>query len=383
MAYRKRGYKRQLLITHIAARLWRLANRQIDRIRALMAAARSEGRPPPRDRIDKLQRKVSAHLRECVTLLEGVLENKQPLEMARVRLAHYLRKLKPAASAKLFERLVADTRDARRRAAYGLDLAHLWVGLGKPSAALKVLRGVAPGDRGARAALLRGLALARSGGASRRIEAALSRLIRAVGTASPALRRSVVHHLPALLARMGDAARHLQVWSSADAAGFKVHGSAVSARLLQRLLDRGALRSARKVLSTALGAGLTVAAATRARVLRLAGPWKGRSDPAPAVSWAAQLRARLPAVARCYTSGGHRLRAWRLVLLIPPDGTVRTLTGGPLTGPRPPARKARATPDPPQALGRCIARIARGWIFPPWRAARVVRLTATLRPAGP
>jgi len=381
MAYRKRGRKRQVLITHIAARLWRLANRKIDTIRALMAAAKSEGRPPPRERIDLLQRKVSAHLRECVTLLEGVLENNQPPEMARVRLAHYLRELKPAASAKLFERLLVDVRVPRQRTAYGLDLAQLWVGLGRPASALKVLRTAAKDARGARAMLLRALALARSNGSPRPLRRLLGRLIRALGSASAALRRSVVYHLPALLARTRDPARHLQDWSSVDAAGFKAHGSVVSTRLTGRLMSRGAVRSARRVLTTALGSGLTGPAALRARVLRLAGPWKPRAEPPPALSWAAQLRARVPAVARCFASVGHRLQGWRLVLLIPPDGAVRRVKGSPLTGPRAPARKARSMP-PPQGLGRCIEGIARGWRFPPWRAERSVRLTATLRPAG-
>ncbi len=382
LAYRTSGRKRQLLITHIAARLWRLSNQKIDKIRSLMAAATSDGRPPPRDRIDKLQRKVSAHLRECVTLLEGVLENKQPPEMARVRLAHYLRKLKPADSAKLFERLLANEDEPQLRTAYGLDLAQLWVGLGRPTAALKVLRSAATGAGSTRAVLLRGLALARSGGSSRPLRRLVQRLVRGVGAASPALRRSVVHHLPALLARTEDPARHLQGWSSADVGGFKTHGSAVSTRLVQSLLDRGALRSARKVLSTALGSGLSVPTALRARVLRLAGPWKRRSEPPPAVSWTAQLRAREPAVTRCFASVGVAVRPWSLVLLILPDGTVREVRSASVTHPRRPVRKVQATPTGPK-LVRCIARIARGWTFPPWRAQRSVRLTATLRLAGP
>ncbi len=379
MAYRTSGRKRQLLITHIAARLWRLANHKIDEIRALMAAAKSEGRPPPRDHIDKLQRKVSAHLRECVTLLEGVLENKQPPDMARVRLAHYLRKLKPAASAKLFERLLAGGPQPRWRRAYGLDLAQLWVGLEKPAAALKVLRAASTGAQSTRAVLLRSLALARSGGSPNHLSGLVRRLVRGVGTASRALRRSVVHHLPALLARTDDPARTLQRWSSVDAAGFKSHGSTVSTRLVQQLMDRGEVRSARKVLSTALGSGMSIPAALRARVLRLAGPWKARELPPPAVSWTAQLRAREPAVTRCFARAGYGLRPWRLMLVIPPDGTVREARGAPLKSSR-----RRVSPGAvPPGLVRCIARIAGGWTFPPWRADRAVRLTATLRPAGP
>jgi hypothetical protein len=382
MAYRTSGRKRQLLITHIAARLWRLANQKIDRIRALMASAASEGRPPPRDRIDKLQRKVSAHLRECVTLLEGVLENKQPPEMARVRLAHYLRKLKPAASAKLFERLLADGREPQRRTAYGLDLAQLWVGLGKPAAAIKVLRAATTGSQSTRAVLLRGLALARSGGPPDQLQSLVRQLVRGLGRASSALRRSVVHHLPALLACTGNPAFHLQDWSSVDASGFKIHGSGVAKLLVGRLMDRGALRSARKVLSTALGSGMSIPAALRARVVRLAGPWKARTSPPPAVSWTAQLRAREPAVTRCFASVGQAPRPWRLVLLVPPDGTVREVRGAPLTPPPRPTQKSRVPAAGPE-LARCIDRIARGWTFPPWRADRSVRLTATLRPAVP
>jgi len=379
LAYRRRGRKRQLLLTHIAARLWRLANRKIDLIRGLIAAAKAEGRPPRRDRIDRLQRKVSAHLRECVTLLEGVLETKQPPEMARVRLAHYLRKLKPMASAKLFERLLVDTRDLRRRTAYALDLAQLWVWLGRPAAAGKVLRADAEKARGARPALLGALALARSDGSPRRLEAELKRLFSAVHSASAALRQSAVHHLPALLSRVLDPARLLAHWKRVDAVGFGTHGPTVSALLVQQLMDRGSLRAARDVLRWASGAGGAPSAALRARVLRLAGPWKVRAAPPPVVSWTAHMRARVPAVARCFLSVGADLRAWKLELLIPPDGTVREVKGGPFSGPWRLGSIRGATPALPRGLGRCIGRIVRGWHFPPWRAARSVRLTATLR----
>lgn len=379
LAYRVRGKKRHVLITHIAARLWRLANQKIDKIRALIAAAKGEGRPPPRDRIEKLQRKVSAHLRECVTLLEGVLENKRPPEMARVRLAHYLRKLKPVGAAKLFVQLLADVREPRRRTAYGLDLAQLWVGLGKPAAAWKVLVTTAKDARGARALLLRALSLARSGGSTKRLQKVLKRLLGVAGKGPLALRRSVVHHLPALLARVGEPARQLQDWSRVDAAGFKVHGSAVSARLVQRLMDRGSLESARRVLRAVGGQGRPGLASLRARVLRLAGPWRAQAEPPPAVSWTAQVRARLPAVTRCFQSAGHGLRAWRLVLLVAPDGSVRAVSGGAMRLAQRPGRKVRSTPPPGAGLRRCIARVARGWHFPPWRAERSIRLTATLR----
>lgn len=382
MAYRKRGRKRQLLITHIAARLWGLANQKIDQVRSALAQAKSEGRPAPSDRIDKLQRQVSAHLQECVTLLEGVLESKQPPHMARVRLAHYLRKLKPAASAKLFERMLADTRDPRTREAYGLDLAQLWVGQGKPKAALKVLRSAAASAQSARAELLRALALQRSGGPATRLQKLTGRLIRAVPKAPAPLRRSVIHHLPALLARMENPARHLQDWSSVDTVGFRGHGSRVAIRLVRRLMVRGALRAARRVISMAQGAGLSVPAALRARVHRLAGPWKTRTAPPPPVSWTAQIRARAPAVMRCYGAARHGLHGWRLVLLIPPDGTVREVQSRPVKAPRRPPAKGQALPLPPPSpkVGRCVARVARGWQFPPWRVARAVRLTVTLRP---
>lgn len=369
LAYRKHGRKRQVLITHIAARLWGLAIQKIDRIRSALAAAKSEGRPAPTERIRKLQQQVSAHLQECVTLLEGVLESKQAPDMARVRLAHYLRKLKPAAAAKLFERLIADTRDPRTRQAYGLDLAQLWVGQGKPRAALKVLRSAAANARGARAELLRALALQRSGGSGAQLQKLLGRLIRAVATASAPLRRAVIHHLPALLARMEHPARHLQDWSRVDTAGFRAQGSGVAARLVRQLMARGALRAARRVMGAALGAGLSIPAGLRARVHRLAGPWKTRAAPPPPVSWTAQIRARAPALMRCMGSARKGLRSWRLVLLIPPDGSVSEVL----------SRQVAASPGPPPVV-RCVTRVARGWQFPPWRVARAVRLTATLRP---
>ncbi len=379
MAYRTSGQKRQVLISHIAARLWRLANQKIDQVRSLLAAAKSEGRPPPRDRIDRLQRKVSAHLRECVTLLEGVLESKQPPPMARVRLAHYLRKLKPAASAKLFERLLADTANSRRRVAYGLDLAQLRVGLGQPHKALKVLRSLSKHSKTARAALLEALARLPGNTGSGRFQRLVQRLIRLVGALPRPQRRSVVHHLPALLARTVRPARLLRSWSSTDAAGFKAHGASLATRLIEALVDRGALPSARRVLRVAVGAGLGVPASLRSRVHRFAGPWKTRATPPPAVSWTAQIRARLPAVTRCYASVVAPLQSWRLELLIPPDGAVRKVRGGPVAVPKHPTSKTSA--PTPASLARCITRTARGWKFQPWKAARAIRLTLTLRPA--
>jgi len=385
MAFKSHGRKRQRIITHLAARLWGMANQYIDKIQALEKAARAEGRPPPRDQIDPMRRMVSSHLQECVTLLEGVLESRRAPAMARVRLAHYLRKLKPAASVKLFQQLLGETSDPSTRSAYALDLAQLLVTVGRAAEARKVLRDVR-GAGAARALLLRALALAHGGGRAAALRKSLARVIRAIGSATPAVRRSVIWHLPQLLTRLERPVRLIDALASAAPALYKRHGGATMARLLARLLARGRLRTARRVLSTAIGSGIAIPQAVRARVARTAGPWQSAAKPPPAVAWTSQVRARLPTLASCFASRQLPVRAWSLELKVLPDGSVSNVTQrAGIAGRRPDGKGGSAAKAGKEraALGRCLQRRARQWSFPPWEAALSVRLVVSLKATVP
>lgn len=382
MSFKSRGRTRLRVITHLAARLWALANRHIDRIQALEKAARAEGRPPPAARIHDLRRQVSSHLQECVTLLEGVLESPRAPPMARVRLAHYLRKLKPAASAKLFRQLLRETRKPAARTAYALDLAQLWITVGRAAEARAALRevGTAAGD--ARALLLRALALAHDGGRGEPLRRGLTSLIRALQSATPAVGRSVIWHLPGLLSYLDRPVRLIDTLASAAPELYKRHGGVVLARLLEGLIARGRLRAARRVLSTALGSGIAVPPALRGRVARVSGPWPSAAMPPPAVTWTSLVRARIPVLASCFSSRQRPIRAWSLELLVAPDGGVRSATQRARSAARRPGMGVGAVKER-TAVGQCLARRARRWGFPPWRAALSVRLVVSLRPTGP
>ena len=199
----------------------------------------------------------------------------------------------------------------------------------------------------------------------------------ALPTATPALRSVARYHLPALIAGTRDPVRALQAWVRVDAAGVRAARPGAVDAVLQALLDRGALTVARRVVAEASRHGLSCAAALRARIARLAGPWAPRRDPPAAVSWAAQVRARLPALARCYRAAGQPRRAGQLELRVAPDGTVRQARLGGPTATGAPAKR------PAPAVARCVVAVARGWSFRPWQAARAVRLRATWRVAGP
>ncbi len=389
MAYRRRGRKRQLIIATIAARLWRMANRMIDRVRALAAAAESAGRAPPTDLIRSLRRKISAHLRESVTLLEGVLESRHAPEIARVRLAHYLRELRPAASAKLFAELLSRERDPERRIAYSLDLAQLLIGLGRLREGLRVLGSASASHRGLRSVLLEALALAFTGSQSppparlaglARLHALVRRLIRGMRAAPRSLRRSVLYHLPMLMTRLARPEVRKRTWVSALGAMASGLRGAVVARLLGKLLSEGALLSARRVLRAAARLRVPVSPPLRARVARLAGPWKRSRGLPPQVVWATHLRARLPALRRCHGHPGRPGSGWRLDLLVTRDGGVRRARAhAPAPPGTSPAKGSSAAGVADHA--RCLRRLAYGWRFPPWTSGGAVRLKIILRVA--
>ena len=387
LSHRSRGVTRQLVLSHLAARLWRLANLKIDSVRRLAEAALAAGRPRPRERMAALQRQVSAHLRECVVLLEGVLETRLPPELARVRLAHYLRGLKPTASAALFEKLLSQKQPPALRQSYGLDLAQLWITMGRNRSALRLLERETKGARGVRALLLAAIANLRGGGASTQLSVLLGRLLEVSKTVPPSVWKSLSWHLPGLLARLARPAAMVQRWSRAAPEPYRARGAEIVGRLIERLVARGRLAAAARVNAALERTGLRLANPLRVRVQRLVGPWKPTAAAVPPLRWKSYVQARLPALVGCFGRRGDSLVGWSLVLRIRPDGTVADSVNGPAQGRRlhatPPGSKGAAGATTAAAvIGRCVERRARTWHFPPWRAAHAVRLVVAIQSNG-
>lgn len=363
LAFREKGIRRAWVHTHLAARLWRMANREMDHIRRIEEAG-EQGNHGSRDRTARLRRRVSAHLKECVVLLEGVLEVPGAPRLARLRLAYYLRRLNPVAAVAHFKVLVRTERDARLRQRYALDWAQLLLQLGHPHRAAAVLLGPARLATSWRALLLRGLALP---GGSAIKQRSLTKLMGGCDQMAVAQRRALLLSLPALLigaARPGGliarlAARAPRCWAA-------VTVTAMVSGVCKALLLRGRPDAALAVVGAASAAVRSQAAPTRtalralaARLRRIAGPWSPGERPPSPEAWKRWLGQRLQGWLRCGGAVGRRLR--RVVLLARPAGRVslsRALVQG-----------ARGSTPAPRAMTRCLAQVARAWHSPGWKAA--------------
>jgi hypothetical protein len=378
LAYNREGRPRLVAQTHLAARLWSLANRKIDRIRRLQTRARRRGRRPPQARIARLRRDAAAHLKECVALLEGVLERRAAPRMARVRLAHYLREMKPRRAIPHFRALVRSETDADRRKAYTRDLAQLLLGAGRPAQALRVLARYAPKRPTLRTRLIRVVARVRARHRPVSMEADLRSLARSCERAPAALRRAFLRSVPGLMAGLAAPQRLLVGLARHAPACWRRQRVKLSEGGIRQLMLQGRPTAAAKVLRAVKKRGVTVPAALAKRVLRLGGPWSPRPAPPTAERFERLLQVRAAALRPCLgsTRGGRP----RLSMRVGPRGRARFIDS-PRVASRPPRKKSIAR-GPARLRAGCARAVVGAWRFPSWRGAREVKLHLRLQP-GP
>jgi len=148
MASRHQARSRRKDMAQLAALLWRMALEKAHRLPGLT------GR-----RALILQRDIHAHLREAAALLEQTLHEDAGFALARLRLAYYLREVRPADAVFQFRQLLslpasAQPQDTQQdwsptatRPIHRLALAQLLLRLGRPVAALHQLKVVATTKR--------------------------------------------------------------------------------------------------------------------------------------------------------------------------------------------------------------------------------------------
>jgi len=378
LAYNREGRPRLVAQTHLAARLWSLANRKIDRIRRLQAGARRQGRRPPQRQIARLQRDAAAHLKECVALLEGVLERRTAPRMARVRLAHYLRGMKPRQAIPHFRALVRSETDAARRRAYTRDLAQLLLAAGHPAQALRVLARHASSRPTLRTRLIRAAARARARHRPISMGADLRSLARGCEQAPATIRRAFLRSVPGLMAGLAEPPRLLAVLVRHAPACWRRQRVRLSVRGIRQLMLQGRPTAAAAVLRAVQKRGVTVPAALKKRVLSLGGPWSPRPVPPAAERFERLLQVRAAALRPCL--GSSRGGRPRLFLRVDRRGRARVVHP-PRAAPRPPRKKSVAR-GPGRLRAGCVRAVVQSWRFPSWRGSRAVELHLRLQP-GP
>lgn len=376
LAWKAEGAERQLVITHLAARLWRLANANLDQIRLLEEATRSSGTTRPEAKLTALRREASAHLQECVSLLEGVLETPNPPRLARVRLAYYLRELNPRAALPLFRKLLADEPPGPRRDELTLDLAQLLLRDGARLEAAALFPRGARLPATPRGRLLRALALAGHSGVLD--EASLRGVLSDCGRDSSPLASVIALQLPALLAAVSRPAHAFERLRSAPPACLRYPLDRLAVELTERLLARGRLGSARVLVGTLRQLG--VPQDLLDRVAEETGPFPASSLPPGNVRLGRLLASRLRAVALCVAP--HAPVEMGLVLRLQGDGRARLLPTSPLASAASPSASPSA-PSPGSPL-HCIGEAVPRWRLPTWRVQVVLELSVlvSIRPVG-
>jgi hypothetical protein len=379
LAYNRKGRRRLISQTHLAARLWKLANRKIDRIRRLKARVHRAGRRPAQRRIHQLRREASAHLKECVTLLEGVLEAPSPPRAARVRLAHYLRGIEPARAIPHFRRLLRGAPPPGRRRRYARDLAQLLLSTGRPAEALRLLTSRAVSRPVLRTRLIR---LAARLGVERQplpLGEDARELVRRCDRAPPMLRSVILRLVPRLAARLEEPQRLLVELSRRAPDCRQRLGDGLVEQVIRRLMLRGRPTRAAAVLQQARGRGAAVSSGLAKRVQRTGGPWSVRAQPPAAPRFRRLVQARAASLTPCLRpapAGSARLR-----VRVGPGGGAR-LTGDRAAPSAPPKgspnKGERARASGSRLHTGCAQAVIRSWRFPPWRSTPVVLLE--LRP---
>jgi hypothetical protein len=380
LAWSASGAERQEVISHLAARLWKLANSKLDQIRLLEEGQRTSGVRGPIDKIAALRREASAHLQECVTLLQGVLEAPNPPRMAKVRLAHYLRELDPAAAVPLIAELLEREPKGPRREGLALDLAQLHIRAGSYRQAAALFPDGSPTPSSPRGRLLRILAQVGLGG--RLSERAIRDLLADCGGAEKSHTTAIVANLPAILAA---SARPGSAFFRLDGAPHtcrRHRDDRLAVELVQRLVALGRVGSARSLVKALRRAGRPVAFELEEQVSQLAGPFMAYSIPPGDARLGRLIEARLRAVVLCAAPEVPVKIVFRLQ--VDPSGRVRLV----------PAQDAgrEASNESSRirgnsgfaALAKCLRAAAPRWRMPPWRAEETLELSVslTIRPAA-
>lgn len=189
----------------LAALLWRLANEKTSRAERLTTSKRA------RKRRVLLHRDAHAHLKECVALLEAVLSEKKGHYLSLIRLAYYLRELKPIKAIKYFRQLLKHPKSKGSRASMQVTLGRLLLEKGELKSAVSVLR-EAKTDNGE---LLRAVAQYRLGQPAKAAEVLLK--LSASGPPSTEVGAKIIRKLlPALWALSPAPAEALDRWKKVE-----------------------------------------------------------------------------------------------------------------------------------------------------------------------
>lgn len=378
LSFRAEDKERQAILTDMAARLWALANAKIDRVRALTEDRRTKVAAATAAKIAALRREASAHLQECVALLEGVLETPRPPRLARLRLAHYLRELKPRAALSHYRALLVDEPEGPGKEALGVDLAQLLLVGQEPFGASEVFHKVVKTVSTARGRLLRALAHAATLDVNRE-EAVMAALSDCDGSVTDRSRASALH-VPVLLASLRRPAgvfEHLVAKSSRCLQGM---GATVGSHMVERLLGLGRASAARSVVRVMNRSSLELAAGLALRVAQEAGPFPRSEAPPSDRVLTRLLSGHVGAVLACAGRSVPETGV-RLVVRVLQGGQVGLVFPPGAAGPGP-----EVTPGPPSVAGqdlaplwRCLAELVPRWRLPPWRASVNLELTLTVR----
>ncbi len=120
--------------SQLAALLWKSAHKKM--------AAADELKDNPEKMVERvsLMRSAHAHLKECIALLNGVLEENENYFVALLRSAFYLRDLSPKDAIPRFKKLLKHPNSKKIRSDLEAAFARLYLTLGAPESALRILK---------------------------------------------------------------------------------------------------------------------------------------------------------------------------------------------------------------------------------------------------
>lgn len=193
--------------SQLSALLWNLAHKKIAEAEVL------QNQPQRIKERVSLLRSAHANLKECIALLNGVLEENENYYIALLRSAFYLRDINPKDAVPRFKKLLNHPESKNIRADLELALARLYLTLGSPESALQILKHGGSSKSGEEERLyLSAAAKYRTG----KIEAALTFLEKAaqLDRFSNDLKEKTKKVMPLLWALAEDPASAATAWSS-------------------------------------------------------------------------------------------------------------------------------------------------------------------------
>lgn len=236
--------KRWKANAQLASLLWRMAHKKTRLAHRLEKLGRAK-----KKRV-VLEREAHAHLRECVALLEQVLTEKPGFYLALLRLAYYLRDLRPKEAIAYFRKLVDHPKSAGRRDDLRESLSRLILAYGSGKRALEVASRIQKKES-ARVEYIKAGAAFRA----RKLDSAADHLLRAAERTQEAPMRMMVRAaLPHFLAMAPSPAKKLEPWLAGSEKWWASARDDLVEKLRQQLMELGrtdALKRVEKVAGVA------------------------------------------------------------------------------------------------------------------------------------